>query len=625
VSWRVPGGRHGGVAALLCLLLAGCRAGATDGAEDPAVPGAVPGVVPGVVPTAAPPASSAFGSFPYSLRLQEPGEAQRVLVGDPTAADLPAAGPPPAGWPTFVDAAAELGVSFSRFSGASGRKYSCEPKGGGIGFIDVDGDGWPDLYLLDGGHLPGTPPRGERGNRLLRNRQGGGFVDVTAAAGVAGPWYSMGVAAGDYDGDGDVDLFVTSLDGTVLYQNRGDGTFADVTATTGAAVPGWSTTAVFVDLDEDGFLDLYVARYLRYHPRDNPPCYAEGIFNYCTPHDFPPISDVVLRNVSGRKFEDVSATWLGPHTPSPGLMVAAADLDRDGHQDVYVANDEVPNLLWMGDGTGRLREEALFRGVAVGAAGIPEAGMGVDIGDLDGDRTFDIAVSNFANQSANDFRNDGRGVFLDLAERSGVFHATYPPLQFGVRMADLDNDGDLDLHFCNGHIFDTVATFQPGMAFPQQNSLLRNEGGGRFVDLSSRSGSGLLQRRVSRGVAAADLDQDGDVDLAIANQDSPVVVLRNDGGHRLPWLQVQLLGQPPNTAALGALVELHGPGGVQVRQVTTGGGYQSASEPVVHFGLGAAGRVDRLVIRWPPPARGISELDAPPVNQRLRVGQPSRP
>ena len=595
----------------------GCKpeAPAQGPGQRAAAAGGRPGVTPG-----APEAASAGA---WSKRLRNPGPGQRALLGDPLGPDAASAGDPPAGWPRMVDVASDLGVRFTRMSGATGRKHYCEPKGGGAAFFDANGDGWPDVYLVDGGPLPGTPTGRQRSNRLFLNQEGKAFVDVTAQAGVAGSGYGMGAAAGDYDGDGRVDLFVTGVGASLLYRNVGEGRFEDVTAAAGAQVSGWSTSALFVDLDEDGDLDLYVARYLDYHPDNNPPCYSAGVHNYCTPHDFSPLPDVVLLNDGAGRFVVAPANFADSDLSGMGLMVAASDLDGDGHLDVYVANDEVPNFLLLGQGKGRFVERALLSGVAVGSSGMAEAGMGVDIGDVDGDGLLDLVVANFAAQPVNYYRNLGRALFADESAIAGVFKATFAPLSFGVRLADLDNDADLDLFVCNGHIWDTVATFQPGVEFPQQNTLLRNTGAGRFEDVSGGSGPGLLLRRPSRGLAVADFDRDGDLDLLYSNQDAPVVLLRNDGGDRQPWLEVRLLGRAPNTAGLGARVELHQAGRVQVREVTTGGGYQSSNDPVVHFGLGAGPAPDKLVVRWPAPLRSVTEVRRPAPRSLVVVRQGS--
>ncbi len=561
------------------------------------------------------------GGWAWTNKTMEPDSDELAKVGNPMGEDAKPEGPPPRGWPTFVDVAEEYGVGFTRHSGATGRKHYCEPKGGGVAFLDADGDGWPDIYLVDGGVLPGDNSGYRRSNRLFRNLEGRGFEDVTEKAGVAGIWYGMGAAAGDYDGDGHVDLFVTGVDGTVLYHNRGDGTFEDVTDEVGARIRGWTTTALFVDLDEDGFLDLYVTRYLDYHPAHNPPCYNSGVHNYCTPHDFQPLTDVVLHNEQGKGFEDVSDRVADHPLDGMGLMVAASDLDGDGLVDLYVANDEVPNFLLMNQGGGKFLDKALLGGVAVGSSGMAEAGMGVDIGDIDGDGKLDLVVANFAAQPVDYYRNLGGGLFSEESTKAGVFDATFKPLNFGTKLVDFDNDGDLDLYVCNGHIWDTVATFQPGMTFPQQNTIMRNEGGGRFTDLSSRSGPGMLIRRPSRGLAVADMDRDGDMDLIYLNQDAPAVLLRNDGGNRAPWLEVVLRGKAPNTAGIGAKVELHVGGKVLLREITTGGGYQSSNMPVAHFGLGKLGEPTKLVVRWPKPSGGVTVMERPGVNRILTVTQ----
>jgi len=543
-------------------------------------------------------------------------------LGSPTAEDAPAGAPAPAGWTSLQDAASELGLRFRRNSGATGRRHYCEPKGGGVAFVDLDGDGWEDAYLVDGGPLPGSPPEHARSNRFFHNLAGRGFEDRSATSGLAGSSYDMGVATGDFDGDGDPDLYVTGLRSSTLYRNLGEGRFEDVGDALGARVPGWGSTALFVDVDEDGWLDLYVVRYLDYDPGHNPPCFATGVHSYCGPRAFAPMADVVLLNRGGQGFRDASTELTGAPLVGPGLNVVAADFDGDGHLDLYVANDEAPNFFLQGLGGGRYEERGLLAGVAVGSSGRPEAGMGLDVGDLEGDGRLDLVVGNFSGQAVNDFRNQGEGLFLESGVASGVHAATFLPLNFGVRLFDADNDADLDLFVCNGHVWDTVATFWPGMTFPQQNSLLRNDGAGRFDDLSARSGRGLLQRRASRGVASADFDHDGDVDLLVAQQDSAASLLRNDLGPGAHWIQLRLRGRSPNRDGIGARVELWAGGRRQVRTVSAGGGYQSSSEPVLHFGLGATSRVERVSVEWPPPRRRRSVHEGLAVDRRVELSEP---
>ena len=516
----------------------------------------------------------------------------------PTAAapERPAAAPAAPSAIRFADITEQAGVSFEHTTGATGRRYILEPHSGGGAVLDADGDGRPDLYGVDGGPLPGWQGRA-RSNRLYRNRGDGTFEDVTVRAGAPGTGYGLGAFPADYDGDGDDDLLVTQFGPDALYRNRGDGTFEEVAAQAGVAGAGWSSSAVWWDADGDGDLDLFVARYISFTPETHRECWRQGVRYHCSPYDYPPAPDQLFLNRGDGTFEDGTAR-LGFSAPGKGLGVLAYDFDLDGRPELYVSNDETPNLLYRWTG-GRYEEGGLPAGVAVNAAGAVQAGMGVDAGDLDGDGRPDLVVANFQGERNNDFRQIAPLLFLDRGNGSQFGTVSEAVLTFAVLLADLDLDGDLDSFVANGHVWDNVSEMEPSVAYPQRNFVLRNDGG-RFSDVTAEAGPGLEPAAVSRSANLLDLEGDGDLDVFCLNLGARATLLRNDtpraGRH---FVAFRLRQGPPNRQALGARVDIEAGGRSQMRQLWRTRGFLGSSEALLHFGLGDAGRLTRVHVRWP--------------------------
>jgi hypothetical protein len=515
----------------------------------------------------------------------------------------------------FVDVSRERGITYLNVNGATGKKYLVETMLPGAAWLDHDGDGFIDLYLVQGHRHPeraldGPGGAEEPGNVLYRNAGGKRFEDVTAKAGVGDRGYGMGAAAGDYDNDGWTDLYVTNYGRNVLYHNRGDGTFEDVTERAGVACGGWNTSAAWADFDGDGLLDLYVVRYLEYDTRRDGACQAtvastgEKLPSYCNPVHFAGAPDRVFKNLGGGIFKDLSresgVSRLRGLTAAKGLGVAVTDFDGDRDLDVLVANDSVANTLWRNLGGFRFEDAALEAGFALNADGVPQAGMGIDRGDVDGDGREDVYVTNFSRETDTLYVNQGAG-FLDLTVERGLARATYLPLAFGVRMLDHDLDGDLDLYVANGHILDNAERLHPGegIAYAQPALLFANDGAGSFRDVSKASGAWFERALVGRGVAEADYDNDGDPDLLVTSAAGPAVLLENRAGDGQSWIGIDLRRGPTGGAVSGARVEVEAGGKKLVRFAGTDGSYLSSHDPRIRFGLpGGPARVDVRVL-WP--------------------------
>jgi enediyne biosynthesis protein E4 len=525
---------------------------------------------------------------------------------------------PPAG-AAFVEVAAATGLVFRHVNGAGGAYYQPEIFGPGVALLDYDGDGDLDIYLpqanrLDAGQSTaafppsaGQPP----GDRLFRNELVPGgtlhFTDVTAAAGLGRVGYSQGVATGDYDNDGNTDLYVTGFGSNVLYHNEGDGRFTDVTAAAGVDDPRWSTSAAFLDYDRDGDLDLFVANYVRFTVAGNKQCAgADGKLDYCGPQSYEKVRDRLFRNDGDGRFTDVSdAAGLGAAF-GPGLGVTCADFNGDGWLDIYVANDGDDNQLWINRQDGSFENTALMSGVAINAYGKAEASMGVTAGDFDGDGDEDLFMTHLNRETNTLYVNDGNGNFLDVTDARKLGRISLPYTGFGSEWFDYDNDGDLDLFVANGAV--KVEESQRGQPFPyrERNQLIRNDGADGFTDVTEAAGPALALVEVSRGAAFGDVDNDGAVDIVVANNNGPTRLLRNVAGTGHHWLTVQLRGTHANRAGLGARVAVlradHSP---LWRRVHTDGSYLSANDPRVHFGLGKEAGVRALGVVWPDGSREI--------------------
>jgi enediyne biosynthesis protein E4 len=522
------------------------------------------------------------------------------------------------GAPRFADVTAKAGLTFVHASGASADKYMVETFGSGVAWIDYDNDGFADLYFVNG--APGAA------NALYRNKGDGTFTDVTQASGTAASnsrSYKTGVAVGDYDNDGRLDLYVTAMGPNVLFRNKGDGTFADVTAAAGVAGPAaeWSTSTGFLDYDRDGDLDLYVANYVDFRIDENPWCGSRqpGYRMYCNPTIFDGVADRLYRNNGDGTFSDVSKQAGIANPAGKGLGVVFCDFDRDADTDIYVANDLVRNFLYRNNGDGTFQDVAYAAGVGFDANGKPQAGMGVDCGDVDGNGYPELFVTNFSEELNTLYENRGDGLFEDVSQRIGL-GSGFLPLGFGTKLYDLDNDGDLDVHVTNGHVIDNVALYQPKLTYEQKDLLYENSGG-KFVDVSSRSGPALQALRVGRGLAVADYDNDGGLDVVISSLGRRAILLRNQGA-RGNWLQLRAQGTASNRFGLGATVRIQTGSRVQVREINAAASYLSSNDTRLHAGLGDAAAAAQLEILWPSGRRQtLTDVRA---NQILTVVEPER-
>jgi hypothetical protein len=527
--------------------------------------------------------------------------------------------PAPARPPLFVDVTAKAKIDFVHKSGASPDKYMMETFGSGLAWLDYDNDGFQDLFVVNG--APGSA------NALYHNNHDGTFTDVAVKAGVTGTntantTYKTGVAVGDYDNDGNLDLYVTAFGPNTLYHNNGNGTFTDVTVAAGV-VGGpteWSTSTGFLDFDHDGDLDLFVVNYLDYKLTDNPFCGTrkEGYRMYCLPTLFDGMPSRLFRNNGDGTFTDVSKQAGIANAAGKGLGIALCDYDRDGDTDIYIANDMVRNFLYRNNGDGTFTDVAYAAGVGLDINGKPQAGMGTDCADYNGDGLPDIFVTNFSEELNTLYENHGGGIFEDVTTKAGL-GSGYVPLGFGTKLYDFDNDGDLDIHVTNGHVIDNVKLYQPNLTYAQKDLLYENIGG-RFKDISAIAGPALQAERVGRGLAVADFDNDGNVDVAISSVGRPLVLLKNQGVRKGNWLLICPQGTKSNRFGLGAIVTTRTASGVQVREVNNVASYESSNDIRLHAGLGDAKVVQEIEILWPSGTRQVLKDVA--ANQILKVVEP---
>jgi hypothetical protein len=488
---------------------------------------------------------------------------------------------------------------------------------GGVGFLDYDDDGFLDVYLVQSGSFSEQAELADDGNRLFRNRGDGTFEDVTELAGVGDRGYGMGLAVGDYDHDGRVDIYVTNVGSNRLFRNLGEGRFVDVTAEAGVGDTGFSSSAAFLDYDGDGDLDLFVCNYSIWSVTSEKRCLGpSGQRSYCHPNEYEPQSDTLYRNAGDGTFADVSAESAIGAVAATGLGVAAADFDSDGLLDIYVANDQMANHLWINQGDGRFAEEALWRGAALNALGQAEAGMGVVAEDIDADGDWDLFMVHLSGETNTLYRND-RGYFRDATHELGLAVPGKPYTGFGTALFDYDNDGLLDVFIANGKV-------APGDSLDNErrepNLLLRGRPSGRFEEVPSTGGA-LALLQVSRGAAFGDYDNDGDVDILVGNNAGPVRLLRNEVGSANHWLSVSLDGRPDfDRTAVGATVTVTAGGETRRWQVRPGAGYCSSQDPRVHVGLGETETVERLVVEWPDGRR--SERTNVAADQFLEIPAP---
>jgi hypothetical protein len=531
---------------------------------------------------------------------------------------------------SFTDITQKLGVTFHYQASHTSKKYLLETMGPGVALLDYDNDGRLDLFLVNGAPLADPTPKKtipakagpEYWNRLYHQKADGTFEDVTERAGLQGFGYGMGVAVGDYDNDGYEDLYVTAYGGNRLYHNNGDGTFQDITAKAGVAGSGWSTSAAWVDLDADGFLDLIVLRYLEWD-FDDVWCgeHKEGFRAYCHPDFFKPISALVYHNNKDGTFTEVSQK-LGLAKPGKGLGIALADYDRDGHVDLFVANDSMAEFLYHNKGDGTFEEVGLSSQVAVDIDGRTYAGMGVDFADYNNDGWPDVVVTDLANQRYALYQNAGDGSFTYATSTAGLGQMTVSHSGWGVRLFDYDNDGWKDLLIAQGHDLDTIEKTYPNLRYREPMLLARNTGG-RFTDISEQAGSVFRQPWIARGMAVGDLDNDGRLDAVVTTNDGPVHILHNESGTTNHWLLLKLIGHRSNRDGIGAEVTLTSASGSQYATVSTASSYLSSSDKRVHFGLGKEKVVQKIEVRWPSGLR--QTLKDVASDQILEVNEPTSP
>ena len=499
---------------------------------------------------------------------------------------------------TFVEVAEESGVHFKHTDGESGKRLFNEQYGSGGGFFDYDNDGFLDIYLINARpQLSEANPERFPRNVLYHNNGDGTFTDVTHSAGIGDTGYGVGATTGDYDNDGDTDLYLTNFGANVLYRNNGDATFTDVAQKANVADTKWGTSCAFADFDNDGFLELYITNYADYSPLTDKPCDRQGISVYCGPRTYPPQVDSLYHNNGDGTFTEQSGFSNVP--PAHGLGVAIGDIDNDGDADIYVANDQDFNYLFQNRGDGTFKEIGLFAGVSCSDMGKEEAGMGVAFADYDNDGRLDATVSNFQNETNTLYHNEGDNFFVDATIPAGIAEHTHRYLGWGIGFFDYDNDGYKDIFVANGHTMDNIAEVERGTTAPQQNLLFRNLGDGRFADVTAQMGAGFALRKISRAAAFGDYDNDGDIDILVTNWNQTADLLRNEGGNQNNWIQIQTIGTQSNRSGIGARIKVVAGELTQYAEVQSSGSYLAFSDLRVHFGLKAAETVALLEIRWP--------------------------
>ncbi len=523
---------------------------------------------------------------------------------------------PPKSNVTFVEVPGkESGITWVHTNAHSSDRHLPETVGAGCAFLDYDNDGWMDIYLVNSGPSDFFTPSAPLKNALYHNNHDGSFTEVTDKAGVAGGTFGMGVAAADYDGDGWIDLYVTSYGRNILYHNNGNGTFTDVTDRAGVAAPGWSTSAVWFDYDDDGKLDLFVASFVYYDKTLNVLC-TDDINRryYCIPRYYKPRPSHLFHNNGNGTFTDMSKESGIAGTPGKSFGVVATDLNNDGRMDLFVANDTMPNFLFINDGGGKFEEAGLAAGVAFSESGKARSGMGVDAVDFDGDGWQDLFVANIEQEFFSLYHNQKDLTFTD--EPGEIGPATQFLSGWGLRFFDYDNDGNPDLFLVNGHPDDFIEMHNARVRYREPLLLFRNTGKG-FANASAQSGSIFSKYFSGRGMAVGDFDNDGDLDVLITNNGQPPVLLRNDGGNRNNWVGLQLRGTKSNPAAVGAVITWQAGGLKHSRLKTGGGSYLSSHDPREILGIGSAVQVDYLEIRWP--SGRVDKFNKPPINTYVRI------
>ena len=511
----------------------------------------------------------------------------------------------------FVDATLAAGITFRHVDGRTGGKFLIETLGSGALFFDFDVDGHLDLYIVNATHIP--PPVGEKPshthlpqNRLYRNNGDGTFSDITDSAGVGDTGYGVGCASADVNNDGYPEIYVTNYGPNRLYYNNGDGTFTDATQRAGVGDERWGTSCAFLDYDLDGNVDLYVVNYMKFSIAENRWWETQGIRTYCSPTDqitgshFVSEPDILYRNNGDGTFTDVTES-AGVLHRALGLAVAVGDYNNDGAPDLHIANDMEADLFYHNNGDGTFTETADFTGTGYDENGVPGSGMGNAFGDYNNDGYLDLVVSNASSLPVLLYQNENTGFFTDVSFVSGIGAVTLPYFKWAVEFIDYNNDGFLDLFVANGHLQENISLFSES-TYPQADLMFRNErrqdGTYHFTDASAEVGLAQLPKRVSRGAAFGDYDNDGDIDIFLNNSNQPATLLRNEGGNSNHWLTIQPIGTQGNTSGIGTKIIVKADDLSFFKEVRSGASYLSQSDLRVHFGLGKNSEVDTLEIHW---------------------------
>jgi hypothetical protein len=508
------------------------------------------------------------------------------------------------------------GITWVHDNAASPEHYLPETIGGGCAFLDYDNDGWMDIYLVNSGSADFFTPTKPLKNALYHNNHDGTFTEVTDKAGVGGGTFGMGVAVGDYDKDGWQDIYVTSYGRNILYHNNHNGTFTDVTDKAGMAAPGWSTSAVWFDYDNDGKLDLFVSSFVLYNKGTSCGNNRRGQKYYCIPRIFKPQPSHLFHNNGDGTFTDVSKESGISNSPGKSFGVVATDVNNDGLMDLFVANDTMPNFLFINKGNGKFEEVGLLAGVAYGAEGSPRSGMGVDAADYNGDGWQDLFVANIDQELFSLYNNQHDLTFIDEPGEIGI--ATRQLSGWGLKFFDYDDDGDPDLFLANGHPDDMVETLVSGVKFKEPLLMFENTGRA-YKNVSAQSGAIFSKQLPARGMAVGDFDNDGDLDVLVGNNGEAPILLRNGGGNRNNWVGLQLVSKKSNPAAVGAMITWQ-TGGIKRSRLKTGGGsFLASHDPREILGAGRGGKIDSIEIRWPSGA--VSTVSNPPMNTYLKVAE----
>ena len=508
--------------------------------------------------------------------------------------------PPPAdALPEFVEITKAAGIDFVHNTGAFGKKYLPETMGSGCAFIDYNNDGWSDIVLLTCKDWTGYPTGKRQTMALYRNNHDGTFADVTKSAGLAVELYGIGVAAADYDNDGDDDLYVSCLKADRLFQNQGDATFVDVTKQAGIHNPSFGTSCAWFDYDKDGNLDLYVANYVEWTIETDIFCTLDGTNKaYCTPESYHGQSSRLFRNRGDGTFVDVSRISRIEDRTSKSLGVCIFDYNSDGLLDIFEANDTQPNKLYHNNGDGTFIETGLNVGIAYSENGVATGAMGIDAGDYDGSGRESLVIGNFSSEMMNLYHNEGE-IFIDDAPIANIGNASLLTLTFGCFFFDFDLDGRLDIFAANGHVENEINAVQSEVTYAQVPHLFRNSGYGKFQDVALKIGTDLAKPIVGRGAAYGDIDNDGDWDILITTSNGLAHLYRNDAGNQNRWIKLKLIGSKSNRNGIGARVTITSKSGTQTRTLKSGSSYCSQSELSLIFGIGQTPRIDMIEVNWP--------------------------